>query len=127
MSEQMESTEHSSDVDAILAELDAPFGVLPEKAIAAARLHRHLIIPRLIELIEKATQAVQLGRKVETNGHFFALFLLAEFRACTALPAILNALSLPAPLICSETPLRSPSEASWQHWSAIATSTYSSR
>ena len=31
----------------------------------------------------------------ETKGHFFALFLLIEFRACEAWPSILEAVALP--------------------------------
>ncbi|MBI3410101.1 MAG: DUF1186 domain-containing protein [Planctomycetes bacterium] len=85
----------SADIDAILKELDSPFDVLPEHAFPAARLHRDQIIPGLIGLIEKAVEDTKCGRRVETNGHFFALFLLAEFRAAEALPAILEAVSLP--------------------------------
>src|SRR5947209_584992 len=96
MSESLEKTgETGTDLDALVAELDSPFGVLPEKAIVAARLHQERMIPRLIALIEEATRVVQEGRTVDTNGHFFALFLLAEFRAREALPAIVSALSLP--------------------------------
>jgi len=96
MTESMEASPNAgSDLDAIVAELDAAAGNLPEKAINAARLHKEAMIPRLIALIEDATRAVRAGAKVEKNGHFFALFLLGEFRACEALPAILKAISLP--------------------------------
>jgi len=84
-----------SDVDAIVAELNAPLGVLPDKAIQAARLHREAVIPRLIGLIEDAIGAWEAGRNPAKNGHFFAFFLLAEFRAADALPVILKAISLP--------------------------------
>src|SRR5260370_22496276 len=96
MTERMEaSPSPASDLDAIISELDGPFHQLPEKAIQAAQLKKEAIIPGLIALIEDATRAVQAGREVKTNGHFFAVYLLAEFRACEALPAILKAISLP--------------------------------
>src|SRR5260370_26062291 len=96
MTERMEaSPSPASDLDAIISELDGPFHQLPEKAIQAAQLQKEAIIPGLIALIEDATRAVQAGREVKTNGHFFALYLLAEFRACEALPAILKPISLP--------------------------------
>lgn len=83
------------DVSSILAELDAPFDVLPRNAIEAARLRREEIIPGLIALIERAAQSAAQGQPVESNGHFFALFLLGELRASEALPAIVNAVALP--------------------------------
>jgi hypothetical protein len=97
MTESMEASPNAeSDLDAIIAELDAPFGNLPEKAIKAVRLHKEAMIPRLIALIEDAARAAQAGEEVTNkNGHFFALFLLGEFRAREALPAILKAISLP--------------------------------
>ena len=55
------SPDAGSHLDAIIAELDAPFGVLPEKAIKAARLHKEAMIPRLIALIEDATRAIDLN------------------------------------------------------------------
>jgi hypothetical protein len=85
----------SADLDAIVAALDVPFSVLPEEAIQSARQHKQAMIPRLVALIEQATRTVQAGEEVNRNGHFFAFFLLAEFRAFEALPAIMNALTLP--------------------------------
>jgi len=83
-------------LDAIIERLDQPHdGVLPEGAIRAAQQCSRAITPRLIELIRSATHCVRAGDDPPGNGHFFALFLLAEFRAKEALPAILEAISLP--------------------------------
>jgi hypothetical protein len=53
------------------------------------------MVPPLIDLLKKATAAVQAGETPNTNGHLFALYLLTELRAKEALPAILEAVSLP--------------------------------
>ena len=82
------------ELDRIVAGLDAD-SVLPVEAIREARQHRDLMIARLIDVIKEATDKVRAGNKVEKNGHFFALFLLSEFRAEEALPTILEAVSLP--------------------------------
>jgi hypothetical protein len=86
------------DLDAIIESLDGPQGVLPVEAIQAARQHRQRIIPRLIQLIQRATDDARDGEPPESNSHFFALFLLLEFRAGEALPAILDAVALPGEL-----------------------------
>src|SRR5262249_46223626 len=72
-----------------------PPGVLPEEALAAARKHQDRIVGRLIALIDSAARAAEQGHEVEHEGHFFALFLLTEFRATQALPAIVAAICLP--------------------------------
>ena len=46
-------------------------------------------------MIRETTRAACEDRKPESNGHFFALFLLIEFRAKEAWPAILEAVTLP--------------------------------
>src|SRR4051812_5965611 len=83
------------DLAAIMAELDNAGEKLPVQAIEAARRHKEQIIPELIGAIQRATQMAREGKKVTQQGHFFALFLLAEFRAVAVLPAILEAVSLP--------------------------------
>ncbi len=83
-------------LDEIIAELDAEYtGTLPEKALRAAQRRRDEITPRLIELLQQATQEVRDGNIPNRNGHLFALYLLTEFRAKEAFPAILEAVSLP--------------------------------
>ena len=92
------NTEAVDPLDSIIENLDAPHGVLPVEAIRAAREHREVIIPRLIKLIQQAAEAARDDDPPESNGHFFALFLLIEFRAAEALPVILDAVSLPGEL-----------------------------
>jgi hypothetical protein len=83
-------------LDEIVAELDRPYdGTLPERALRAAQQRREEITPRLIELIRNATEVVRAGGEVPGNGHFLALYLLTEFRAKEAWPAILEGVSLP--------------------------------
>jgi hypothetical protein len=85
-----------ADLDAIIAELDQDYsGKLPKQAIRDAQRHREEIIPRLFELLRRATEATRQGESPRANGHLFALFLLTEFRAKEALPVIVDAVSLP--------------------------------
>lgn len=82
--------------DAVMAELNFyEQRKLPRTALRAAQKHRELVTPALLRAIEGATAEARAGRDVETSGHFFAFFLLTEFRAKEALPAILEAVSLP--------------------------------
>lgn len=85
-------------VDHIVQQLDAGTKELPEEAILQARINRDAIIPRLIEAIQTAAERAESGSVPEGNAHFFALFLLTEFHAKEALPAITAALSLPGEL-----------------------------
>src|SRR5262249_4382654 len=97
------------ELDAIIELLDTVDDVLPEKAFEFARAPKSEIIPRLIGLIDRAAANAAAGEIPPTNGHYFALFLLAEFRATEALPAIVRAVSLPdeLPSTCSAMPSRS--------------------
>ncbi len=83
------------DIAEILTELNAGYHKLPVKAIRAAQQNQELIIPHLIQSIERATEIVAAGDNLEGDTHFFALFLLVEFKAKQAFPAILKAISLP--------------------------------
>lgn len=84
-------------LDWIVERLRAPGWDVPNDALLAAREHRDLIVPRLIQLIRDATDAVAAGAgydELPGHAHFFALFLLTEFRAREALPAIVDAISV---------------------------------
>jgi hypothetical protein len=85
---------NASKLDRIIEELDGACDRLPREAIEAARKCREQIIPRLIEAIEAATNTAAAGGVAAGNAHFFGLFLLAEFEAVEALPAILKSISL---------------------------------
>lgn len=86
----------ADDLDEIIRGLDEGFEKIPKKAILAARENRERIIPRLIQTIEEATAKIAAGNEVPGNAPFFALFLLTEFGAREAFPAILEAIKLPA-------------------------------
>jgi hypothetical protein len=55
------------------------------------------MVPRLIEVLRQASADARAGNKPNGSA-FFALFLLAEFQAKEALPAILDAVTLPGDL-----------------------------
>lgn len=84
------------EIEAVVAELNQEYsGVLPEAALREAQRRREEITPRLIRLLRDAAATVRAGEELTGNGHLFALFLLTEFRAKDALPAIIEAVSLP--------------------------------
>lgn len=86
------------ELDRIVAELDGGVRKLPVEAIREAREHRDLMVPRLIEVIKDTAAAALAGDAPEGNAHFFAVFLLTEFQAEEAFPAILEVFSLPGEL-----------------------------
>ena len=86
------------DLDGIIAQLDTCEDKLPVDAILAARQHRDQVVPRLIAELEAATRRLRNGEEIQGDVQFFALFLLTEFKAKEALPAILEAVSLPGRL-----------------------------
>lgn len=92
------ATENDSilvDVDSILKQLDAPNGEFPEATIRTIQRHGEPFFPGLIALIDEARLAPDSPKTLERNGHLIAMFLLTEFRVTQALPAIIEAVSLP--------------------------------
>lgn len=84
------------DLEEIFAALDAPYsGVLPKRALRQLQARRDEATPRLTQMIRRATDQIRSGDAPQGDGHLYALYLLAEFRAVEALPAILEAVSLP--------------------------------
>lgn len=83
------------DLDGAIAALRITEAILPERAIRELQQHREQAIPPLIEALEQATAQVREGETPEDDAHFFALFLLTEFQAKEALPALLEAITLP--------------------------------
>src|SRR6476619_5605656 len=83
------------DLDAIMHGLGVESGILPEEAMRQAREHREEIIPRLIESIHYACQEHRAGRTPQREAHFFALFLLWEFKAKQAADVIFEVMGLP--------------------------------
>ncbi|TWT67573.1 DUF1186 domain-containing protein [Allorhodopirellula solitaria] len=93
--ESKSEAEEVNKLEAIIDRLVDPDIKLPTEAIEAARENRDAITPLLIRLIEDATRNCRQGLNVEDNGHFYATYILAEFGATEAWPAVLAAISLP--------------------------------
>src|SRR6056297_2183915 len=83
------------DLESIVDQLIESNARLPVEAIEAARENREEITPLLIRLVEDATRDCRQGLIIEDDGHFYATYLLAEFGASEAWPAVLAAASLP--------------------------------
>lgn len=83
-------------IEEIRRELDEEYdGRLREEALRAAQHHASEITPHLIEFLRQATVSMRQGQRPRGEGYFYAFFLLAEFRAQEALPALVEAVSLP--------------------------------
>jgi len=93
--ESKSEAEKTDELQAIVDRLVDSDSKLPTEAIKAARENRDAITPRLIRLVEDATHQCLEGLNVEDNGHFYATYILAEFGATEAWPAVLAAVSLP--------------------------------
>lgn len=101
-----ESPSVEEQVSAILAELCGPYtGQLPREALREAKRFRKELIPHLTALLESAAAAVDGDKETavlesevaesEVPGAFLAFFLLIEFEAKEAWPAIQKLLTLP--------------------------------
>jgi hypothetical protein len=87
---------NDAELQGIIAEINKPFdGFLPTPAIRAAQANRERITPLLIELLQQTTKQVRAGEPYESDGANIALYLLTEFQATAALPAVIDALTLP--------------------------------
>jgi hypothetical protein len=92
------SLEEGAHLDKIVSDLDTAGRELPVEAIRQARRYRNEMVPKLIGVLQQASAEALSGKKSEGQAPFFAFFLLAEFQAKEALPAILEAVSLPGEL-----------------------------
>ena len=81
--------------DLIVEALDEGFARLPVEAIRAAQRNRESIVPRLVEVIRQTTASARAGQVPGGSKAFFAAYLLMEFDAKEALPAILESFALP--------------------------------
>jgi hypothetical protein len=79
----------------IVVELAEGVDELPEATIREVREHRDLMVPQLIEVLREAVAGALAGEPPEGNAHFFAAFLLTEFKAEQAFPVLIEAFSLP--------------------------------
>ena len=88
-------TQATMSVDEIVVKLDSAGRRLPIEAIREAQKSPGVIVPKLIEVLQKVVKDAQDGIVTEGQAPFFAIYLLAEFGAKEALPAIQAAVSLP--------------------------------
>ena len=95
MDDSSTSSLTGDDLESIINRLDLPDGGFPSDAIEEARKRSQEITPLLIRLIKDATHDCRQGHLDDCYGHFIGVFLLAEFRAFEAWPAIRDAISLP--------------------------------
>jgi hypothetical protein len=98
LDEPQVQTESEVDVAAVMASLEISKTQFPEVALRTVRDHPRLFIPHLIETIRAATAAARDGQKQISFVQDIALLFLTEFRAKEALPAILEAITLPGEL-----------------------------
>jgi hypothetical protein len=87
------------DLDQIVADLDSHKLEVVERGIRAAQANREAIVPKLIEAIRTATHRAQAGDIPPGGSQMLAAILLAEFQAREALPAIIEAITLPSQLV----------------------------
>ncbi len=83
------------DVEQVMLDLEAETELFPIDAIRLVQKHPWLFIPRLIDTIDNAMADHEAGEHRDGEAHVFALFLLTEFRAREAWPAIRRVLLLP--------------------------------
>lgn len=95
MTDEMKTETKSVDLEAVIGALGVSDASIPEEAIEQARSHKEAIEPLLIRVIEEAVDKVRQGLEVDDNAHFFAGYLLAEFHATAAWPAIRDTIKLP--------------------------------
>jgi len=89
------STDVELSLKQLIAALDEPHDELPEKLLREAQARRQEITPSLIEVLQHAVGLKREGATYQGNVPFFAMFLLAEFRAKEALPVVMQLLELP--------------------------------
>ncbi len=86
----VESSASEVDAEALVQLLTAENG-LPEAALRKCQQHRELVTPALIRAIEAASAQVRAGGKLQHDAPWIGFYLLWEFQAKEALPAILAA------------------------------------
>jgi len=80
--------------DRILAELSRARDHFPEEALRAAGARREELAPRMIETLQREIACIRENREPEGSLSFYAIFLLAVFRATEAVPVLLELLRL---------------------------------
>ena len=90
------------EVDEILEQFEWFDGKFKQEAVEAAVAHREEITPALLRILEEIAdpvQAAEIDAKGEYMAHFYAMFLLAQFRETRAYPLMLRIALLPSDLL----------------------------
>ena len=86
----------------IFQQFEKPTGGFAREAVAAAVAQREEVTPGLLRILEETVdRAKELGRRGDYVAHFYALFLLAQFRETRAYPLVVRLASLPGDLLDS--------------------------
>jgi hypothetical protein len=84
----------------ILDQLERLRGKFPKEAVDAAMARREEITPDLLRILEDtANRAAQHEAEYDYMAHFYALFLLAQFREPRAYPLVFRLASLPSSVL----------------------------
>lgn len=84
-------------VPEILEELRLSRGYFPREAVEAAVERREEMVPELLRILDEAAdRPEELLKEPATIGHFYALYLLAQFREPAAFSRVVRLFGLPA-------------------------------
>lgn len=79
-----------------MEELEYNRGTFPRRALGEAIANRHRITPELLHIIKQAKENLQkLVYEEDYVAHFYAMYLLAQFREARAYPLIVDFFSIP--------------------------------
>jgi hypothetical protein len=86
-------------VDEILKQLEFNTGEFPRQAVEAAMGYPGEIMPELLRILERAVaNPEEIEREPNYLAHFYAMFLLAQFRETKAYPLVIQLCQLPGEL-----------------------------
>jgi hypothetical protein len=87
-------------VDEIIKRIEYPGSKLPRKELIEIIENKETAIPYLVKILEELKNNPEKFREdPEYYGHFFAVYLLAQFRETSALPVILDIMRFPSKLL----------------------------
>ena len=80
----------------ILRQLERATGKFPRAAVESAIAHREEVVPELLRILDDTVEhAAERGDDGGYMAHFYAMFLLAQFREARAYPLVVRFASLP--------------------------------
>ena len=90
------------EVAEILKQFERVNGKFPRAAVEAAADRREEIIPELLRILEDtAASPIEIAADQDRIAHFYAMFLLAQFRETRAYPLMVRIASLPSEVLDS--------------------------